>query len=859
MQTSLVSLIQQHRPRRALLTSYTFSVSWFETFALPALMRNGCEQIDLLIDCRRANDSTQEAASQYAGSAYRVIPVPMTGRGIFHPKIAYFEGSETQAFDTLLIGSGNLTHAGQGKNLEIFDGVIHDRHPHVFGEFADFLTELQARYQFSTDNAKAIKHFEVRARLKGKSDLPADHESRTTWLIHTLNRPASRQLADLAMGTLENPEFLRVLAPYHAPSGGPVAHLAHEIGVTDISIALSGHRHVAPFRVDGLELPDDVKYVIPVTANSDRFAHAKHFEIRSAESSLLMTGSVNATVQSLETCKNVEISLVRKVRASMLDWEEVAPTTFEPCDFRDETTTEDQHALQASWTSTNWVEGSLAPAKAARTMDLSIWDGDARIALHAAINVAADGAFKVRMTSVPNTEDALVIQLEDSQLCARGWLNMEYALGGSLADRSLLRSANKLLLGDYSEEELKALFAWMENLLARNASRGSSGTKKTGNGEKTGKANLSRIMTPDDYEEWLREAVTDNYGASTVNAARISMAAAYAWLNRDLPPPADDQATATKAESESKTKRSLGSDINLLDTAKSEFRPNDSSANKREQANLKGDELYNKLLENVPRALERDNSSAMAAIVVTLSAGQALKRTLASPLPYTGVDRSDPRYITRRASEFWLTKYSKLSYSQRNRDGLMSIFCALACTTLHCNPDTPPEMLNEAIQVLAQRFVPAEEIRASARLGLSSTGFRRVPATDWDAIAGMADRIANAMTATHQLTTLLKDLFIHGVSSTQVPHAYAAAFVDLKSRAKNTRLGDKKFAVVQSSDQSNPHCPVCNCRIDTDDMRSLQVNRYFKCLDPRCQTPLFFGLNATELNELGLRGHFRVT
>lgn len=108
----------------------------------------------------------------------------------------------------------------------------------------------------------------------------------------------------------------------------PVAHLACDVGVTNISIALCDHRQVAPFKEDGLELPDDVKYVIPVTTNGERFAHAKHFEVKSVEAILLMTGSINATVQSLETCTNVEISLIRKVPVSLLDWEEATPASL---------------------------------------------------------------------------------------------------------------------------------------------------------------------------------------------------------------------------------------------------------------------------------------------------------------------------------------------------------------------------------------------------------------------------------------------------------------------------------------------------------------------------------------------------
>jgi len=859
MQTSLISLIQQHRPRRALFSSYTFSVSWFETFALPALMRNGCEKVDLLVDYRKASESTHEAGSQYAGSAYRVIAVPMSGRGIFHPKIAYFEAAEAEASDALLVGSGNLTHAGQGQNLEIFDGVTHDLHPHVFGEFADFLAEFLARYRFSAENLKSLKHFEARARLKGQTEIPAGHESRTTWLVHTMIRTASRRFADIAMGTLERPDMLRVLTPYHAPSGGPVARLAEELKVDEISIALSGGYPVAPFDENVLELPENVRYVIPITDMGDRFAHAKHFEVRSEEASVLMTGSVNATVQSLETLKNVEISLVRKVPVSLLDWEEVTPISFEPCNFRDESHGKSQHTLQASWTSSNWIEGSLSPTKLARTMNLSIWDEDVCFATYDEVRVAVDGAFKVRMTTVPTTENALVIQLEDAQLCARGWLNMEYALEGSPADRHLLRSSTKLLSGEYSEADLKALFLWMESLLARSARSGSSGKKRVGGSQGADEDGSSKVTTPEEYEKWLDEALSDNYGSSTVNVARVSVAAAFAWLNRDLPPPSDDEPQEKKSDSDTKTKRSIGSAIKLLDNAKSEYNPNASAESKRERADIKGEELYEKLLENVPRALERDNASTMAALVVQLSGNAALKRMLASPKPTSDIDYDDAYYLPRRATEFWLTNYSKFDYSLRNRHGLLPTFCALACATLHYNPHTRLEALNEAVQSLALRFVPPDEMKALARLGLSTDGFRRVPLAVRDLVVGTADRIATAMTATYQLTTLLRDLFADGTTFTKAPAPYTTVFADLKDRARNKRLRNKKFGVIQDSTRLSPHCPLCNSKIDSDDMLSLRMKRYFTCLTPTCHAPLFYGLHAAELMELGLGEHFRTT
>lgn len=852
MQTSLVSLIQKHRPRRALLTSYTFSVSWFETFALPALTRYGCEHIDVLVDYRKANQSTQEAASQYAGSAYRIIPVAMEGSGIFHPKIMYLEGDDAETSDGLLIGTGNLTHGGQGKNLELFDGVSHRDHPHVFGEFADFLQKFITQRSFSTENLNALQHFEARSRAKGKTSLPPDHDSRTAWLIHTLTRPAARQLADLAMGTLEQPESLLVLAPYHSPCGGPVARLAEELAVNDVTIGLSASTRVAPFDKNLLVLPEQVKYVVAVTEDANRFTHAKHFEVRSGEASLLMTGSVNATAQSLESLKNVEISLVRKVDVSMLDWEDAKPASFKACDYRDEHKDEGLFALQASWTNANWVEGSITPARGTRTMSMSIWDGDELLAERPNVEVDVRGHFKVRMSEVLNADTALVIELKDAEISVRGWLNMEYALGGSPADRHLLRSSNRLLAGQYSVDDLKALFSWMEGLLAKGPSQPRPAGKKQTDKDPAQDDSKDNGWGPElSYADWLLESLTQQAGAGTRTVAKFSIAAAFAWLNRDLPPLTGDPAP------EPKPKSPKPCDIKLLDSQSSEFDPDASAEGKTRTADIKGEELYSKLLENVPRALERDNSSSMAAYVVQLSGAAALKRTLSMPATYHGQDLESAEALARRAVESWLTNYSKFDYSERNRQALLPFFCAMVCCTLHFNPQTPPEMLNEALQTLARGFVSADEIVRLGSLALNSDAFARVPAALHEQVLAHAPTIANSVTATYQLTNLIRELFTPGSVYKRPPAPYTAAFDSLKLRARNTRLGNRKFGVLEASKASKQCCPCCNLNLSNTDMAKLRTNRVLTCLMPTCQAPVFYGLSTAELINLKLGEHFR--
>jgi hypothetical protein len=855
MQTSLLSLIRKNQPRRALLTSYTLSVSWFETFALPALRRYGCEQVDLLVDYRKANESTQEAASQYAGSAYRIIPVFMPTSGIFHPKIAYFEGIRSDSTDTLIIGSGNLTHAGQGKNLEIFDAVDHDHHPHVFAEFADFLTQFSARYEFSAENLKALKHFEERARAKGATDLRADHDARTTWLVHTMTRSAAAQLTELAAGTLEQPTALTVLAPYHSPSGGPVARLAHALEVTDLMIGLSGGSRAAPFKQDTLELPEDVTYVVPMTADGHRFAHAKHFEVRSSEASLLMTGSINATAQSLETMKNVEMSLVRKMPVSPLDWEKVQPAVFEPCDFADENHNKDLLSLQASWTGDNWIQGTVLPAGSPQVVELSVWEGDNCLAVRPDVEVLASGDFRVRMAGFPDANDALVLQLQNEEVCVRGWLNMEYELSGSLINRSLIRSSGKLISGDYTVDDVKAVFLWMEGLLAGKPEHAEPPNKQklntnSGNARYTppGLANVS-------YDDWCAEALEQSTGGSTPKAvAKFSIAAAFAWLNRDLSASSDD----ASAGSGPKQGTSRNSDIRLLDTARSEFDNNAGLSNAQQSADESGEALYQALLENLPRALEKDNSSTMAALVVQMSGSAALKRAMVAPAPYPGQDAASASAIARRAVEYWLAQYSQLDYGDRNREALLPFFCALTCSTLYYNPGTSTETLNESLQCLAKRSVTAAEIASLGNLALTTDRFARVPRTLHAAILTGASFIANSVTATHQLSLLLRELFYPtGTSSGKAPPPFTATFADLKVRVKSTKLKDKKFGVVETTKAFKKFCPCCNLTIDRDDLSKLRANRVFTCRTPNCQSPLFFGLNPAELKKMGLGDHFR--
>ncbi|MER8969188.1 hypothetical protein NKI25_26470 [Mesorhizobium sp. M0808] len=134
-----ISDIVRMRPwKHALLTTYTLSLSYFESEILRPLLRGGCSDIWLVADAEGYRSSLLERRSMRVGQEYRLIPVALPN-GVFHAKCIYLAGDEG---DLLLVGSGNLTFGGHGKNAEVFEALSPGSAASAFRDFADFLEAI---------------------------------------------------------------------------------------------------------------------------------------------------------------------------------------------------------------------------------------------------------------------------------------------------------------------------------------------------------------------------------------------------------------------------------------------------------------------------------------------------------------------------------------------------------------------------------------------------------------------------------------------------------------------------------------------------------------------------------------------
>lgn len=324
VQPTIRDFLEAQQWKHALFTTYALSLSYFESEVLRPLIQSGCDDIWLVADAQGYRASLLERRSMRVGQEYRLVPVGMPN-GVFHPKCIYLSSPEQEM---LLVGSGNLTFGGHGRNAEVFEALTPDSHATAFQDFADFLLGLGTRSDIQTGLTGWIDEFAARAEeasrrgADGKSTPPIR-------LLHPLETPIADQLVDTA-STRGACEELKIISPYFDPDGFAVQRLAERTGAKNTIVAITSPKG-SPF-----PFAKAASWTIPITPKApvlsgQNFVHAKWIELTTADGTILLTGSVNATRKALATTDNVELGVLRLMdeKTSYLDWAESDTLSFD--------------------------------------------------------------------------------------------------------------------------------------------------------------------------------------------------------------------------------------------------------------------------------------------------------------------------------------------------------------------------------------------------------------------------------------------------------------------------------------------------------------------------------------------------
>lgn len=846
MSNTLVSVIKMARPRRALFTTFTFSLSWFEALVLPALRQSNCEQVDVLVDARQACKSTDEAASLYAGSAYRVIPVYMEKTTVFHPKLAYLEGWEER--DHLVVTSANLTMSGHGRNLEVIDALCSDTEPAVFGEFGDFLRALTAKYSFSAESLAVLHAYRHRAATQLARAGTVDEVARRIWLVHTLATPVNEQFLEHA-ARIDEAHRLTVLSPFHAPSGAPVQKLAREIGVDTLRIGLDAHSLIAPFQDEDV-FGTQPEYVIAKREDeAPRLLHAKCFELEGSNGTLVMTGSVNATGQSLNSTDNVEVSLIRMLPKSPFEWTKATPVKFIPCEFKVDAMTSRNPALQVTWTVTNELVGHIEPIGDIELVMLSVWDGDECTAQVDEVQLE-NGRFSANMGQPANARGALRLIVEGPDLHAEGWINVELDLTGNEDQRNLAKASSRVMANEFRLEDLDTIFGWLSRLqthIQPQEMPESGGTGRTSPSprSKTAPAPVHKMS----YDEWRASIEAPHMAKTPAGLTRNTVEAVLRWLNRDVstksPSAPPEKGGMPPLECVPTDKVSQPVKRALLTTEKSEFASDSSSADKEHRQRTEA--VYQALLEAIPKGLALEARSSVTPMLVELSGCAQLKHALALGA-HDGHGADYPALML----QTWLTRFATFEYGEDNRGVLLPFFSAMACCAAAAHAQVSLPSLKEALELLAGRSLEPGEIMVGAHLALRTNRFDRIPEEMKCAALAAAGTIEAEQTQSQQLVSLIEQVTNPATKvAPKVPPRYQKVFEALWQRRKST-LG--VFGVVTRS-TGQTACPCCYCQLQVEDASRLRTDKVCLCLN--CQRPVFYALDTAALDQNGLAGRYK--
>lgn len=319
--------------KRAAFTTYALSLSFFEAVLLDALLRGGGRNALVLADPEGVRAGLSEEGARRVGRDYEIEPVACTNHGVFHAKVcALF--SEDDAH--LLVGSGNLTFAGWGGNLELVEHLHPSFAADAFDDAADFFGQISASAQIITTAGPACETIAASLRRSAQGQ-PRPGNVR---MVHSLDAPIAEQLA-LYAEDLGGVTRMTAVSPYYDLRAEGLNALAALLEIDEAHL----HAHRAgtvrgqgsnawPFeggkRWKAIDAAD-------AFGQDDRPLHAKSIELVCRKGRLVLSGSANVTHAGLFG-RNVEAGVLRVQRGSKNYWV-TAPATAParlPADEQDE-------------------------------------------------------------------------------------------------------------------------------------------------------------------------------------------------------------------------------------------------------------------------------------------------------------------------------------------------------------------------------------------------------------------------------------------------------------------------------------------------------------------------------------------
>ena len=299
----------------AVLTTFSMDILHFDNFLLNLLLRKKICSINVFVDINQMAEAMEWVSPSFVGHAGKKYSLTnIESFGAFHPKINFFVGDNAVM---AIIGSGNLTVAGHGKNHEAFTGFMIDQNDDsqrpLIEECWQYIKSL-AQKGTEYDKHRILHEIPANCSILNAESQVSPH------LVHKVNETLDAALLynDETSGILkqlsqivpmEDVQAISVVSPYFDEQGTTLTAMAQVCPNATINVMLQHDCQMPPCKMEKHKRIffydfDNTRRGKKNFKTYQRLVHAKIFHFKTADKEYCLIGSANATIAGMGTENN---------------------------------------------------------------------------------------------------------------------------------------------------------------------------------------------------------------------------------------------------------------------------------------------------------------------------------------------------------------------------------------------------------------------------------------------------------------------------------------------------------------------------------------------------------------------------
>ncbi len=299
----------------AVLTTYAVDLIHFDWHLVNMLHRKQICSINVLTDASQLEKEMEYVNPRFMkgiGKDYSIQGI--SSKGTFHPKINIFVGDDAVL---IVLGTGNLTVTGHGKNHEAFTGLMvdinNDSHQPLIEECWRYLYRFSNQFG-SFDNNRIFHEIPENCSILSPTYQVVPHRLcnvqnglDAALLYNDESSSYLKQITDIV--PLQDVQKVTVVSPFFDEKGESLVTLAELCPNAKIEVLIHRDCSLPPCK-----MPDnkriyffDFEETVRGKMNFkeyDRQLHAKIFHFKTSDREYCVIGSANATIAGLGTIKN---------------------------------------------------------------------------------------------------------------------------------------------------------------------------------------------------------------------------------------------------------------------------------------------------------------------------------------------------------------------------------------------------------------------------------------------------------------------------------------------------------------------------------------------------------------------------